>query len=559
MKTKSYFIAAILVFCGVLFWFSETGLIQSKASPTINLNPIMPRANQRMVAAATKSERHSRRKDTVLVKIKSDASKSELMALDQVYQELGLGDDKAFNQKSRRLKISNPLFLDQEEAVVERLRALSAVQFAEPDYFIQPALLPNDVLFSSQWHLPKINAPDAWNISKGDPSVVVAMCDAGFDLNHPDLAANFLLPGYNTVLNNSQIDNLNDHGTLTSGAVAAIGNNNQGIAGVAWQVKILPIQVSNVADGTSSYSDIADCIYYANSRGAKVINISYDSTFTSALISDAASVFRTGGGVVVVSAGNSTMDLSAWGPSPHLIVVAASDYQDNLTYFSNFGSPVDLKAPGLDILTTSSGGNYASVSGTSLSAPLVAGTAALIYSINSQFTSTQVENFILTSLQKATLPLGRIDVSSSLQSANAAAIAGASVTLDNLGPNLSDGLRTFTGKWCQFNSINNFESPSLTSCMRKLSTYRFTPFISKKGVYAISIRYAKNSALSSKVPVIVKSATGSTTQTINMQINQNTWVPVGNFNLIDGTGNYLEINNSSGNANIDGVSFQFVN
>lgn len=523
-------------------------------APLINKEPLIQASSKRGIASADR--RPKRRKNAVLIKMKDDATAEQLEALKSLSNQLQLKNEKSFQKGAIRLSAGRYDREDQEEELAEQVFATGAVEFAEPDYFVYPSLVPNDSYYSSQWHHAKIQSELAWNYTTGASSVVAAVCDAGFDLTHPDLAPHLILPGYNTVKNTSQIDDINDHGTMTAGTLAAIGNNGMGVAGMAWQVRIFPIQISDQASGVSTYSDIAECINYAKDHGAKLVNLSYDSTYTSSLVNDAALTFRSAGGLVVVAAGNSTTDISAWGPSPNLLIVGASDNMDKLAWFTNFGTPVDLYAPGVDIYTTSAGGFYSMVSGTSFSTPITAGAVALLYSLNPTATPAQIEGYIASTLANVGLPMGRLNVGAAVQKANQDKATTAPIILDNLAANVSDSSRISKGKWCASTLAGSYGNPSVTSCGSGADTYRFVPNILKAGTYVVSIRYLSSSNLSRSAPVTIRYGNSSTTVKVNMQSNGGQWVSLGTFGLKAGTANSVEFKDSAGAVNVDGVKFE---
>jgi subtilisin family serine protease len=524
--------------------------------PLINSDPLIRKTNTRGIAST--GRRPKRRQDAVLIKMKSDATPEQIDALKAVSAQWDLRQQKKFHQGTLRLHAARRVQDDQEEEIAEKIYATGAVEFAEPDYVLHPALIPNDSLYSYQWHHKKIQSELAWNYTLGAPRVLVAVCDAGFDLTHPDLAPHLVLPGYNTVKNTSQIDDINDHGTQTAGTLAAIGNNGMGVAGMAWQVRILPIQISDQPDGVSTFSDVVECINYAKDHGAKVVNLSYDAAYASSLVSDAALAMRKAGGMVVVAAGNSTMDISPWGPSPNLLVVGASDQDDKLTWFTNYGTPVDLFAPGLDIYTTAAGGAYAMVSGTSFSTPVTAGTVALLYSLNPAATPEQIEGYLNSTLANVGLPAGRLNVGGAVQKANQDKAAPPPIILDNLAANSSDSFRISKGKWCLSNQTGAFGNASVYSCGSGLDTYRFIPNILKAGAYKVSIRYLSAPTLSRHAPVVIKFGTSSATKRVNMQTHGGQWLQLGTFSLSTGTSNYVQLSDSAGAVNVDGVKFEFV-
>ncbi len=276
-----------------------------------------------------------------------------------------------------------------DHASEKAFRKRGEVEFAELDRYVEPAVTPNDPSYSSQWHLPKISAPEAWSLTTGNSAVVVAILDTGVDATHPDLASK-LVPGWNTKLGTSDTTDVYGHGTKVAGTAAAIGNNGLGVASVCWNCLIMPVKVSG-DDGYATYSAIASGLTWAADRGAHVANISYMVT-TSSTVTSAAQYFWNKGGVVASSAGNySTFDTSA--DNPYILTVSGSDENDLLYSWSNTGNNVDLAAPGC-VYTTVKGGGYASACGTSFSAPITAGVAALLFSMDSSLSPSQVTTML---------------------------------------------------------------------------------------------------------------------------------------------------------------------
>jgi thermitase len=274
------------------------------------------------------------------------------------------------------------------EAIERALARRPEVQFVERNHALPLDMIPNDPSYSTQWHLPKISAPLAWDITPGSSGVIIAILDSGIDASHPDLAG-VLVPGYNFYSNNADTSDVFGHGTKVAGAAAAIGNNSVGVAGVAWQSRIMPMRVTD-STGYAYYSTIANALTWAADHGAKVMNISIGGVAGSSAITSAAQYVRGKGGVVVASAGNcGCWDGTAENPS--IISVSATDSSDNLTSWSNRGNYVDVSAPGASIKTTTKGGGYASVSGTSFSSPITAGVVALMMSANPSLGPTDLE------------------------------------------------------------------------------------------------------------------------------------------------------------------------
>lgn len=311
---------------------------------------------------------------------------------------------------------------NQEEEVVRALSKHRLIEFAELDMQVDLAATSvNDPQYSSAWHLPKIKAPTAWDFAKGQ-GVTIAILDTGVDASHPDLAAQ-MVPGINAVDNSSTTTDVFGHGTKVAGSAAAASNNGVGIAAIAWAARIMPIRVSNdSASGTAYYSDIARGLTWAADNGADVANISYDVS-TSSAVSSAAQYMRNKGGVVVVSAGNSGVD-PGYANNPYMITVSATDSTDAKASWSNYGAYIDISAPGSSILTTTKGGGYGNVSGTSFASPATAGVVALIMSANGNLTPAEVETVLETSAVKVAgtdyhpyYGYGRVDASAAVQSA----------------------------------------------------------------------------------------------------------------------------------------------
>ncbi len=278
-----------------------------------------------------------------------------------------------------------------ERALERAFRNRAEVEFAEVDRIVPPdGVTPNDPLYPSQWHLSRIAAPDAWSTTTGSSGIIVAILDTGVDGSHPDLAPK-MVPGWNVYDNNANTADVYGHGTKVAGTAAAFGNNGTGVASVAWNCLIMPVRIA-AADGYASYSDIASGLTWAANHGARVANISYMVT-TSSTVTSAAKYFYDHGGVVSSSAGNySTFDSSA--DNPYIFTVGGTDENDALYGWSNTGNNIDLAAPGCAGNTTTNGGGYSSACGTSFSAPIVAGVAALVLSMNSSLTPAQVTDVL---------------------------------------------------------------------------------------------------------------------------------------------------------------------
>ncbi len=312
----------------------------------------------------------------ILMKPKAGVSDTKLAALLARFN----GTSISFDKKLEKLGITMlKVPLGSELAFSESLGAQTEIEFAEPDYILEPAeFVPNDPGYANQWHLQAIRGPEAWENSTGN-GVVVAVIDTGVDGNHPDLLGR-ALPGKNIVSDNDNTGDVMGHGTAVAGTLAAIGNNEIGIASVAHDAQILPVRISEDIDGIASFSDMAAGIIWAAENDARIANLSYAAA-NSATVQSAAKYMRNLGGLVFVAAGNDGTD-PGWPNFPDLIVVSATDASDALADFSNYGEFVDISAPGDLIYTTTKDGKYATLRGTSFASPIAAGVAALIFAQN---------------------------------------------------------------------------------------------------------------------------------------------------------------------------------
>ncbi len=261
--------------------------------------------------------------------------------------------------------------------------------FVEPNYLAKPVYTPNDDRYPDQWHLPDISAPSGWDLSFGDSEVPIAIIDSGVDPDHPDLS-NKLMTGHNFIDDTTDTADGYGHGTGVAGSSAAMSDNVTGVAGIAWQNPIMPLMVLN-SDGTASYSDIAEAITYAVDNGARVMNISLSGSSSSYTLQNAVDYAWNNGAVIVASAGNDSTDTPYYPAAcEHAVAVSATDSSSQLAYFSNYGSWIDVCAPGVSILTTNNSGGYGDRSGTSFSSPITAGVVALMVSANPSLSNSQV-------------------------------------------------------------------------------------------------------------------------------------------------------------------------
>ena len=354
------------------------------------------------------------------------------------------------------LEIGANLSIDDVKILAKGLQDDPQVAYAEPDYFMQTMLVPNDSRYNEQWHYFEstagINLPTAWDITTGSSSVVVGVIDTGI-LSHADIQPN-TLSGYDFISNSwiandgsardsdpadpgdslqigdcgsdngqpvpAQVVSSSWHGTHVAGTIAAASNNSIGVSGVAWGAKILPLRALGRCGGYSS--DIVDAMRWgaglsvhnmpSNPNPAKVLNLSLGGTAYSCPQSyqDAIDEVTAAGVTVVVAAGNSNASASLTAPANcnNVITVGAINRSANRSWYSNYGSFVDIAAPGGETyfqgygvlstantgLTTPSVDSYEYYQGTSMATPHVAGVAALIYSLRPNITPARLKQLM---------------------------------------------------------------------------------------------------------------------------------------------------------------------
>ncbi|NVC93521.1 peptidase S8/S53 subtilisin kexin sedolisin [Vibrio natriegens] len=353
------------------------------------------------------------------------------------------------------------------EKAIETLQRLPFVDFVEPDYVIRAYMEPDDYYYTEglQWApyndgtfyfnlwgpladflgIPitagaDIDANLAWDITTGSHDVIVAVIDTGVDYNHEDLAGNMWvntgssggIHGYDFYNDDNDPMDEHGHGTHVAGTICAQGNNQVGVAGVAWQCQIMALRFLG-ADGSGYTSDAISAIEYAVENGAKISNNSWGgepeySDGLYAAIQNAA----VSGHLFIAAAGNggsdgigdnndSTPDYPSSFNLANIISVASTNANDDLSSFSNYGnSRVDLGAPGEDIVSTYTiAGDYEIASGTSMAAPHVAGVAVLVASMHPEWGYAEIKNHILTTTRPLSSLAGKTVTGGVLNALNA--------------------------------------------------------------------------------------------------------------------------------------------
>jgi subtilisin family serine protease len=268
----------------------------------------------------------------------------------------------------------------------------SWVEFAEADEIVAADLVPNDPLYTGQWGLPAVSAPQAWDVTSGSSGVVIAVLDTGMDMSHPDLTRR-AIPGYDFVNRDADASDDHGHGTLVAGIAGADTNNAAGVAGVDWAAKIMPVKVLD-ASGSGYMSTVAEGIVWAADRGAAVINMSLSGATGTSTLKSACDYAYAKGVVLVAAAGNEGTDAPRYPAAYDSVISVGSLSGETRSSYSSYGSTLELMAPGGLIYTTQRGGAYVRASGTSMAAPFVSGLTALMRAADPAVTPTRIRQVL---------------------------------------------------------------------------------------------------------------------------------------------------------------------
>lgn len=265
----------------------------------------------------------------------------------------------------------------REGEFIDRLRRRPDVEHAQPNYVYRAHFTPNDPYFGQQWNLPAIHAPEAWDVTQG-AGVRVAVVDTGVECGHPDLSGQCAAQA--NYVSGFQDDN--GHGSHVAGIIAARTNNSIGVAGIASGVRLVALKVLDY-QGSGDTETVATAIIDAVSKyGARVVNLSLGGPNFDPILQESINQAHAGGAVVVAAAGNSGTSTPVYPAAmDHVIAVAAVDGSLQRASFSNYGTYIDITAPGVDICSTYRGNQYVRGSGTSMAAPHVSAVAALVLSL----------------------------------------------------------------------------------------------------------------------------------------------------------------------------------
>jgi subtilisin family serine protease len=403
----------------------------------------------------------------VLVKFKDSAAQSVIDAC--IRTSLGARIMKRFDMRGKKphmhrffngtlVRLKLPDGVDMRK-VVETLNKLPFVEYAEPNYFVKPALVPDDTDYDQQYAHEVMCSENAWNIRTDATTgtgedIVVAVLDTGCDYTHEDLGNNIWtnpgeIPGNDIDDDgNGYVDDVHgwdffwgdndpmtdgedirDHGTHCAGIIGAIGNNGVGVCGICWKVKLMILKFED-RDDCGTAADAIEAIQYAASFGVRILSNSYHLEGDPGQNRAFRDALEASGALFIAAAGNANLDNDRHMhppcptslPSENIISVAASDSRDKRAAFSSWGlHSVDMAAPGATILAPTRDNTYSSWSGTSMSTPYVAGAAALMLAEYPGLTNAQIKHKLLASVdnipdfENTTVSGGRLNLFKALQ------------------------------------------------------------------------------------------------------------------------------------------------
>ena len=563
MKSKLIFLGLILLLGAMFLIYSGESAIAQTDQPEITVVPV----------------------DQIIIKYKDAANLNQAVQAQTSIQMERLSSTagvtieyfRPMSGDAHVMRLPERMLVDQVVAITEKLSALPEVEYAEPDYIMfpmgetinTPLVTPNDPQYSNQWHYfaPTpgnygVNAPDAWDITTGSASINVAVLDTGIT-DHSDLSGRWM-GGYDMISDaligndgnardadphdtgdwitsaesssgffaGCRVTDSSWHGTHVAGTIGAASNNGVGVAGLNWVSQIIPVRVLGKCGGYSS--DIADGITWAaglpvtgvpaNPNPAQVINMSLGGSGTcSTTYQNAINGAYGAGAVVVVAAGNSSADASGYQPAScnNVVTVASNNRNGNLADYSNYGSVVEITAPGGDTYPTTTDGvlstlnsgattpsteSYDYYQGTSMAAPHVAGIASLMMSLDPSLTPAQVLSYMQSTV--TAFPGG-----SSCNTSNCGSgiinVAAALAAVGNTGPDAPalspisnpDGDGNYTVSWGAVSFAAQVENNLTDTPLSVTDVYTvFLPLVVKDGI-VYTLQEDDNAAFSSPTEV----------------------------------------------------------
>ncbi len=339
--------------------------------------------------------------DEIIIKFDPSLTDSQK---EEIAKKYGL----KLKRKSKKAKKFRVFKHSDPDAILNSLKNEPGVIYAERNAYAYALMVPNDPYYKYQWHMTRIGVEDAWDLATGT-GVIVAVVDTGIKQTLEDLANTQFVPGYDFVNDDNDPTDDEGHGSHVAGTIAQSTNNGVGVVGVAFNAKLMPVKVLDFR-GSGTYDDIADGIYYAVDNGADIINMSLGGSSSLSVLEDAVNYAWSHGVVIVCAAGNeSSSDPSYPAAYDAAISVSATTSIDTLASYSNYGSTIDIAAPGGDsgdnngdgyddmILQNTfsrTGEGYYFYAGTSMASPHVAGTAALVKSANPNLTNAEIRDIL---------------------------------------------------------------------------------------------------------------------------------------------------------------------
>ncbi|MDQ3111844.1 MAG: S8 family serine peptidase [Bacteroidota bacterium] len=470
------------------------------------------------------------------------------------------------------------------QLIIDELKATGKIVYAERVPMDHSCLTPNDPSYGSQWHLATINASSAWNYFSTGSTIKIAIIDNAIDRGHQDLSGNLWVNAGEIASNgidddgNGYIDDINgydvadndnnpnppnnsfDHGTHCAGISSAGSNNSTGIASIGYSCKLMCIKATGNSASASSVTNGYDGVVYAVSAGAEVISMSWGGTGSSTTAQNIITWASQQGVVLIAAAGNNNVSTMFY-PAGYTecIAVAATSSNDAKASFSNYGSWIDISAPGNNIYSTLPSNGYGNLSGTSMACPLVAGLAGLMLSLNPLMTAADVRNCIQNNATNINaqnssyigqLGAGRIDANASMAcvgaTLNLAPVANfvANVTTVTAGGSVNF---TNTSLYCYAGTTYAWTFPG---GFPAASTAQTPPAITYNtaGTYNVSLTVTNgngNNTYTATNYIVVTAATGCTKVNLPVPagwtgVNYYTGASVGLDGWINGMNVYLD-------------------
>lgn len=380
METKT--LHTVLIGCILLVTIALT-VVVGRQQQDLRQRASGPTMTEPLPTLPPTSERETGK---LIVKYKDDAKAQEVRS-ESIPAKTPVRVDNKIEKLETEVVVVQP---GKEAETIQSLEKNPNVAYVEPDIVFSADYIPNDPEWSKQYNLPLIQAPQAWDTTRGN-NIKIAVLDSGIDLDHPDLASQIMVSKNFTT--SSSVTDYQGHGTHVAGIIASITGNGVGTAGTCPECKLLNVKVLG-DDGRGTCSGIAEGIIWAADNGAKVITMSLGSSNTCQTYENALNYAYNKGAVLVATAGN-TGDETPRYPAyyDNVIAVAATDSKDAKVTSSSYGSWVDFAAPGGSIYSTIPD-SYGYKTGTSMAAPHVAAIAGLLFSHSPGITNAKVRSIL---------------------------------------------------------------------------------------------------------------------------------------------------------------------